>query len=182
GCLLLAFVAGAVTARLAVIAGLKHNLRTVFCQVLVAEGVALLCLSLFEIFFYSSGNNREVLVLLGFLMGVHNSTSTQLSNGRVRATHITGTLTDAGISLASVISAMLRRDPSKNAHAQKKQLKTHLTTIFSFLGGGIAGLWLFRVAGFHAMAVLSAVLMLLAVTSMALSFMKVRGTAMAARR
>lgn len=51
GCLLLAFVAGAVTARLAVIAGLKHNLRTVFCQVLVAEGVALLCLSLFEIFF-----------------------------------------------------------------------------------------------------------------------------------
>lgn len=174
GCLLLAFVAGAVTARLAVIAGLKHNLRTIFCQVLVAEGIALLCLSLFEIFFYSSGNNREVLVLLGFLMGVHNSTSTQLSNGRVRATHITGTLTDAGISLASVISAMLRRDPSKNAHAQKKQLKTHLTTIFSFLGGGIAGLWLFRLAGFHAMAALSVVLILLAVTSMALTLMRVK--------
>jgi len=182
GSLLLAFVTGAVMARLAVIAGLKHNLRTIFCQVLVAEGVALLCLSLFEIFFYSSGNNREVLVLLGFLMGVHNSTSTQLSNGRVRATHITGTLTDAGISLASVLSAMLRRDPSKHAHAQKKQLKTHLTTIFSFLIGGIAGLWLFRLAGFHAMAALSAVLILLAVTSMAMTLMKVKGAAQANAR
>lgn len=182
GGLLLAFVAGAVTARLAVISGMKNGLRTIFCMVLAAEGVALFFLSLFEIFFYSAGNNREVLVLLGFLMGVHNSTSTQLSNGRVRATHITGTLTDAGISLASVLSALLRRDPSKNVHGQKKQLKTHLTTIFSFLGGGIAGLWLFRLFGFQAMAALGLALLLLALTSMALTLMKVRGSSVVAKR
>ncbi|MGU0057557.1 DUF1275 family protein [Enterobacter hormaechei] len=77
-------------------------------------------------------------------MGIHNSTSTQLSGGRVRSTHITGTLTDAGISLASVMVAMMRRDYSKDTAAQKSQLKTHLTTLFSFISGGIAGLILFR--------------------------------------
>ncbi|MBA2814343.1 YoaK family protein [Candidatus Pantoea persica] len=153
GGLLLAFVAGAVTARLAVISGMKNGLCTIFCMVLAAEGVALFFLSLLEIFFYSAGNNREVLVLLGFLMGVHNSTSTQLS--------------DAGISLASVLSALLCRDPSKNVHGQKKQLKTHLTTIFSFLGGGIAGLWLFRLFGFQAMAMLGLALTLMKVRSRA---------------
>lgn len=174
--LLAAFVSGAVCARLAVIAGMKNNLRTIFCIVLTLEGAALLLMSLFEILFYSAKNNREVLVLMGFLMGVHNSTSTQLSNGRVRSTHITGTLTDAGIALASVLSAVLRRDPSKDQIAQKKQLKTHLTTIFSFLCGGIAGLWLFGLYGFYAMAVLGLILMLLAITSMSLTVRRVRGS------
>jgi len=45
---------------------------------------------------------------------------------------------------------------------------------FTFLGGGIVGLWLFRHAGFHAMAVLGAVLILLALTSMAMTLMRVR--------
>ena len=55
--------------------------------------------------------------------GDPHSTSTQLSSGRVRSTHITGTLTDAGISLASVVVAMLRRDYSKDTAAQKASLK-----------------------------------------------------------
>ena len=98
-------------------------------------------------------------------MGLHNSTSTQLSNGRVRSTHITGTLTDAGISFASVIVAMLRRDFSKDTQAQKSQLTTHLTTIFSFLTGGVVGLSLFDYFGFASMTAVGLVLTTVAVLS-----------------
>jgi uncharacterized membrane protein YoaK (UPF0700 family) len=82
----------------------------------------------------------------------------------VRSTHITGTLTDAGISLASVTVAMLRRDYSKDTR-QKSQLKTHLTTLFSFITGGIAGLLLFRWIGFNAMLALGLMLAVVATVS-----------------
>ena len=87
------------------------------------------------------------------------------TSGRVRATDITGTLTDAGISLASVLVAMLRRDYSKDTAAQKSQLKTHLTALFSFITGGIAGLLLFRWIGFNAMLALGLMLAVVAIVS-----------------
>ena len=124
-----AFVCGAVLARIIVLWGIVHNCRLIFCQILFAEGLFLTGISLYEIYFHTFSSNREIIVVLCGLMGLHNSTSTQLSGGRVRSTHITGTLTDAGISLASVLAAMLRRDFSKDSAAQKSQLKTHLTTI-----------------------------------------------------
>ncbi|MCT9872543.1 DUF1275 domain-containing protein, partial [Paenarthrobacter aurescens] len=72
---------------------------------LLAEGIFLLLTSLVEILWYSERNNGEILVTLSLLMGIHNSTSTQLSSGRVRSTHVTGTLTDAGIALGSWLRA-----------------------------------------------------------------------------
>ena len=117
-------------------------------------------------YFHSFATNQEIIIFLCGLMGIHNSTSTQLSGSRVRSTHITGTLTDAGISLASVMVAMLRRDYSKDTAAQKSQLKTHLTTLFSFISGGIAGLILFRAFGFHAMLALGLMLVLVAAFSL----------------
>ncbi len=165
--IILSFVTGAITARIIVLWGIIHNVRLIFSQVLLAEGLLLAGVSLYEIYFHSFATNREIIIFLCGLMGVHNSTSTQLSGGRVRSTHITGTLTDAGISLASVAVAMLRRDYSKDSSAQKSQLKTHLTTLFSFITGGIAGLLLFRAFGFNAMLALGVMLVLVAAFSIA---------------
>jgi uncharacterized membrane protein YoaK (UPF0700 family) len=61
--------------------------------------------------------------------------------------------------------AMLRRDYSKDTAAQKSQLKTHLTTLFSFITGGIAGLLLFRWVGFNAMLALGLMLTVVATVS-----------------
>lgn len=173
GTTLLAFVGGAITARIAVISGLANGNRIIFCQVLLIEGVALVALSLFELFYYSPGNNREIIVLLGFLMGLHNSTSTQLSSGRVRSTHITGTLTDAGIALASLFAAMIRRDHSKEVVAQRKQFLTHIITILSFLLGGVAGLMLFNRFGFMAMCAIGALIICLSLASMITTVVRV---------
>ncbi|RAU39110.1 YoaK family protein [Enterobacter sp. RIT418] len=172
--IILSFVTGAIIARITVLWGITHNVRLIFSQVLFAEGLLLGGVSLYEIYFHSFATNREIIIFLCGLMGVHNSTSTQLSGGRVRSTHITGTLTDAGISLASVAVAMLRRDYSKDSAAQKSQLKTHLTTLFSFITGGIAGLLLFRGFGFNAMLALGIMLVLVAAFSIARISWRVR--------
>ena len=167
--LLLAFVIGGGLARVAVIAGQK--LRTIFCLILLAEGVALTAVSVFEILFYSVRFNGEILITLGFLMGVHNSTSTQLSNGRMRSTHVTGTLTDVGIALGSFFlsSFVFSRDKGLDRRFFQKQLHTHLTTIFSFLSGCLAGLVLFDLFGFHAMLALGVFLIVVALSAIVMT-------------
>ncbi len=172
--IILAFVTGAIVARIIVLWGIVHNVRLIFCQVLFIEGLLLAGVSLYEMFFHTFTTNREIIVFLCGLMGIHNSTSTQLSGGRVRSTHITGTLTDAGISLASVVVAMLRRDYSKDTAGQKNQLITHLTTLFSFITGSIAGLILFRWFGFNAMLALGVILVLVAAFSIVSTSLRVR--------
>ena len=172
--IILSFVTGAIIARIIVLWGIMHNVRLIFCQVLFIEGLLLAGVSLYEMFFHTFTTNREIIVFLCGLMGIHNSTSTQLSGGRVRSTHITGTLTDAGISLASVVVAMLRRDYYKDTAAQRSQLKTHLTTLFSFITGGIAGLILFRWFDFHAMLALGLMLVFVATFSIINTSLRVR--------
>ncbi|POU72635.1 DUF1275 domain-containing protein [Leclercia sp. LSNIH6] len=172
--IILSFVTGAIIARIIVLWGIMHNVRLIFCQVLFIEGLLLAGVSLHEIYFHTFTTNREIIVFLCGLMGIHNSTSTQLSGGRVRSTHITGTLTDAGISLASVVVAMLRRDYSKDTAAQRSQLTTHLTTLFSFITGGIAGLVLFRWFGFTAMLALGFMLVFVAAFSIITTSLRVR--------
>ncbi|MDU3302595.1 MAG: YoaK family protein, partial [Enterobacter ludwigii] len=174
GTIILSFVAGAIMARIIVLWGIIHNIRLVFCQILLVEGLLLTGVSCYEMYFHALTTNREIIIFLCGLMGIHNSTSTQLSGGRVRSTHITGTLTDAGISLASVLVAMLRRDYSKDTAAQKSQLKTHLTTIFSLITGGIAGLILFRWIGFNAMLALGVMLVVVAAFSIISTSVRVR--------
>lgn len=164
--LITAFVIGSASARFVVDTGLRNKIRTIYCFVILAEGVALTLTSVFETVLYSPQNNREILVLLGFLMGIHNSTSTQLSNGRVRSTHITGTLTDAGIALGSFISSFITRAAPDDRRPHKKQLNTHLTTVFSFLSGCIAGLLLFKEFGFNAMIMLGIFLVAVALLSL----------------
>ncbi|QDK20421.1 DUF1275 domain-containing protein [Leclercia adecarboxylata] len=172
--IILSFVTGAIIARIIVLWDIIQNVRLIFCQVLFIEGLLLAGVSLYEMYFHTFTTNREIIVFLCGLMGIHNSTSTQLSGGRVRSTHITGTLTDAGISLASVVVAMLRRDYSKDTAAQRSQLKTHLTTLFSFITGGIAGLILFRWFGFNAMLALGLMLVFVAAFSIISTSLRVR--------
>lgn len=104
--IIVSFAAGAFISRLLVIWGTAYNNRLIFCHILFMEGAALTGVSFFEIFFHSASSCQMIIVLCG-LMGIHNATSTQLSNGRVRSTHITGALTDAGLSLASLFAAVV---------------------------------------------------------------------------
>nr|WP_290830566.1 YoaK family protein [Halomonas sp.] len=110
-----------------------------------------------------------MLIILDFLRGGHNSTSTQRSNGRVRSTHVTGTLTDAGIALGSFLSSLVARKQGDDRRSSRKQLYTHLTTIISFLTGCLAGLVLFDLFGFKAMLALGAILIVVPLIAIAIT-------------
>jgi uncharacterized membrane protein YoaK (UPF0700 family) len=163
--LIIAFVIGATLSRLLVGFGLRRNVRTIFCLLLMAEGLLLLGIAMFELFWFTENNNREILISLGLLMGLHNSTSTQISRGRVRSTHITGTLTDTGIALGALMCASLSQTPTSERQALLSVLVTHLVTIGSFLTGCMAGYLLFTRAGFYAMAALGLFIALIAASN-----------------
>lgn len=149
GSMLCAFFMGAFLTRILVIWGTRRHLRTIFCLVLLTEGGLLTLMALFELLFYSTSNNNEAIVFLAFLMGIHNTNSTQLSDGRVRSTHITGTLTDAGIALGSLICSL---KSTAKISTPRKIFYTHVITLFSFLSGGFAGILLYWAFGFKTMA------------------------------
>ncbi|MDI9280007.1 YoaK family protein [Pantoea sp. EABMAA-21] len=168
------FISGSVIARIGIAAGIRNGIRTIFSCLLLAEGGMLVLTSLFEVYHYSPANNAEIILLLAFLMGMHNSTSTQLSDGRVRATHITGTLKDAGIAAGSLLSGWLRREQHRSLSTSKLQLSTHLITACSFLGGGLAGVLLYRTMGYSALAVPGIVLISIALLSIAFTLYRTR--------
>lgn len=105
--------------------------------------------------------------MLALLMGLHNATSTQLSGGRIRSTHVTGTLTDAGIALGSWLRASISRREAADRPVHRALLSTHLVTITSFLSGCIAGYFLFITFGFSAMAGLACLLILTSLSGIA---------------
>ncbi|ECF8076552.1 DUF1275 domain-containing protein [Salmonella enterica] len=168
GSVLISFLSGSVVTRITAIWGRIRKYRTVFCQILLMEGLLLTSISLYEIFEHSLSSNRTVILILCFLMGIHNSVSTQLSNGRVRTTHLTGTLTDTGITFATLFAAMLRRDCSGDNLILRNQLVTQLIIIFSFLSGGIAGIILFKWSGFKSVACVGLILTGVAASSIIL--------------
>ncbi|MEL4073365.1 YoaK family protein [Ochrobactrum sp. GPK 3] len=166
GSIIMSFATGAICSRLIVVWGAAYNNRLIFCQILLLEGGILTGVSVYEVFFYSASSNGKMILILSALMGMHNAISTQLSNGRVRSTHITGAITDAGISLASLLSAFFCRHDGKEFDTQVRQLTTHLITIFSFSSGAIAGLVLFKWLSFQSMAAVGMTLTGLAMSSM----------------
>ena len=158
--LIAAFLGGCTTARLITLLGESLKIRTIFCIILVLEGITLATASLFESLFYSPAHNNELLTIMAFLMGLHNTTSTQLSNGRVRSTHITGTLTDVGIALGSYIWSFIIQTAPCNRYYAFKQLFTHLTTIVCFLSGCVTGILFFKGYAFKAMLSVAIILII----------------------
>ncbi len=138
--LLTCFLTGAFTSRLAVALAKKINLRTIYAHILLIEGLLLVLPIIYSFWYPNSIQHGYYLFGLSFLLGVHNATSTQLSQGKVRTTHITGTLTDAGIVIANLLLHPIMRHPP----AQLKQfyylLSVYFTSLVSFFIGGLLGI------------------------------------------
>lgn len=98
--------------------------------------------------------------MLGFLLGLHNSTSTQLSQGKVRTTHITGTLTDAGITLATLLLHRVLRYSAEERRHHQYLLSIYLTATGAFITGGIIGVLSFNLFSMQAFSLAGIVLVL----------------------
>jgi len=77
-------------------------------------------------------------------MGLQNAIITKLSGARIRTTHVTGLVTDAGIEIGKLL---YRNDPARPdlvpVIADGAKLALLLSLIGLFFSGGIAGALLF---------------------------------------
>ncbi|MBK3402885.1 DUF1275 domain-containing protein [Methylorubrum populi] len=152
--LVVTFVTGAMTATLLIGIGRGRCLRGVYAYGVLAEATMLAFLGILAPFLSADGRNASLALGLSFLLGLQNATVTQITNARVRTTHVTGMVTDIGIGLANVLG----QDPATD----RTKLRLHLLTVGAFLGGGIFGALLYRCIGTTLLRIVALLLALLA--------------------
>lgn len=153
--IVLTFVAGAMAATLLIDAGRTRHLPGVYAYGVLGEALMLLMLGCAAPFLPEETRGAVLALGLSFLLGLQNATVTQITNARVRTTHVTGMVTDIGIGLANLIE----RHPG----ADRDKLRLHIVTVGAFLGGGILGVVLFQAIGTALLVVVAGILAALAI-------------------
>ena len=88
-------------------------------------------------------------MLLCFIMGLHNAVTSIISGAAVRTTHLTGTVTDIGIELSRLAYVNVHHHHGRERIVANRQKLTLLLLILaSFLGGGVVGALGFKHIGF----------------------------------
>lgn len=164
--MLVTFVSGAFLSTTLVSLGQRVNLRSRYAIGLLVEAGLLL---LFGLSGSRLGEKVEFFVpttvlLLCFIMGLHNALTTNLSGAAVRTTHLTGVVTDIGIEL-SRLTYFNWRDGRNAARitADRKKLALVGLVFFSFFIGAVVGAIGFKRFGFKSTVPLSGFLCFLAV-------------------
>jgi uncharacterized membrane protein YoaK (UPF0700 family) len=171
--MVLFFLAGAFATGFLVQLGTRLRLRSRYALPLFIEA---LLLTLFGLRGTALALHRELLVpatvvLLCFLMGMHNAVVTHISSAVVRTTHMTGIVTDIGIELARWTVGHGRHPlSSAHEHELRARLSLHALILVSFFGGGVVGALGFSQLGYAISLVFAGVLLLLAVRPIALDF------------
>ncbi len=170
------FLAGAFTTGILVEVGVRLHLRGRYAIALALE-------ALLMVVFGRSGTtlaqHRELVVpatvvLLCFLMGMHNAVVTHISHAVVRTTHMTGIVTDIGIELARLASRQRRAAQPALESGLRSLLTLHSLILCSFFAGGLAGAFGFSEFGYPISLAFALVLLLLAVRPIVLD-LRLRG-------
>jgi uncharacterized membrane protein YoaK (UPF0700 family) len=161
------FIVGAVVSTVMIVVGRHYRRRSQYAFPLMLEAILLIIFSF--VGFYSQCSAGEcifpLMFLLSFMMGMQNALGTKLSNSEVRTTHVTGTVTDMGISLARW---MLSKHPlfHQSVNFDLNRLRFNCALVLSFLIGGIIGAWGFSQVGFYFCFLPVAILLWLSVRPM----------------
>lgn len=154
--LIMGFSSGAAFAAYTIQISRYFKRRNPFALALMSSGSTLILLGIWAIA-YGTQHPHELLIEFGlfFAMGSQNATVTQLSNNEVRATHMTGILTDLGIEIGNGLFSRKRMSVSK--------FKLCTLILGSFIAGGILGIALFQSAlGIRSLLIYGGVLFALA--------------------
>jgi uncharacterized membrane protein YoaK (UPF0700 family) len=154
--LVVAFIFGAGMAALAIQAGERKKIRSIYALAIAAEAVALLLLSAALVLAPLGMHETFLVVILSFVMGLQNAVTTMISRARVRTTHVSGMATDIGIELAALVGG----DASRQDALPK--LSLHSLTLACFAVGGVCGAVLFGFVGYWLFVIAAAILLLIA--------------------
>jgi uncharacterized membrane protein YoaK (UPF0700 family) len=149
--MLLSFMTGALVCSTLISLGQRRRLRSRYAITLTIEAALLL---VFGFLGYRLEHELVVtlpttVMLLCFIMGMHNAVTSIISGAAVRTTHLTGTVTDIGIELSRLAYVNVHtRHGRARIMANRKRLKFNLLLVFSFILGGLGGAMGFRYIGF----------------------------------
>ncbi|WP_288430828.1 YoaK family protein [uncultured Pantoea sp.] len=160
------FIVGALFSTLIINAGRRRKIRTIYAVNIFIEGIALVALGVIEARYPIAASGVVLILSLSFLMGLQNAVVTRISNARVRTTHVSGTSTDIGIELAMLFDVLRRKESPKDAPLYLERLRLHTYTIFAFLVGGVAGIWLWHLLNYYFLVLIGLGLMGMALVAM----------------
>lgn len=152
--LVAAFICGASVIALIIQAGERLRLRMIYALAVLIEASLLLATGL--LFLTDRADAVVLIVVLSFVMGLQNATTTMISKARVRTTHVSGMATDLGIELAAFWG------PEEARREAIPKLKLHGLSLGCFAGGGILGALIFGLVGSWLFVLAAAVLFVIA--------------------
>ena len=163
--MMLSFLAGAFVCTTLISFGQRRRMRSRYAATLVFEAVLMMVFG-----FMGNRLQEEIrftlpstVMLLCFIMGMHNTVTSIISGAAVRTTHLTGTVTDIGIELSRLAYVNVHhRKGRERIVANRQKLTLLLLILASFLGGGVVGALGFRHIGFKITVPLAAFLCFLA--------------------
>ncbi len=157
----LSFLLGAFFTTLCVRWARARGLESEYALPLIGEAVLLV---LFGVTGHAFAGGRVLgtVMLLCFTMGLQNAIITKLSNHVIRTTHMTGMITDIGISLGRIVVGVTGKTGTAIA-SDLAALRLLSSLVFLFFLGGVTGAFGFKRVGFFFTIPLAAVLVLLAV-------------------
>ena len=151
--MMLSFMAGAFLCTTLISLGQRRRMRSRYALTLVLEAGFLLVFGLMgarletEIRF----TLPTTVMLLCFIMGMHNAVTSIISGAAVRTTHMTGTVTDIGIELSRLAYVNRHQRPGRERIvANRQKLVLLLLLLVSFIGGGVTGALAFKHVGYKA--------------------------------
>ncbi len=159
------FMMGAASAGLLISLGQRRRFRSHYALSLMVESGLLL---IFGFSGYRLTQKEELflpvtVILLSFIMGMHNATVTNISNAEVRTTHMTGIVTDLGVELSRLFYFnRTKRRRAQKIIANRDRIKLHCLILVSFLVGGLVGALGFKHIGYKVTLFFSAFLFFLA--------------------
>ena len=163
--MMLSFLGGAFVCTTLISFGQRRRMRSRYALTLVLEAVLMMVFG-----FMGARLQQEIrftlpstVMLLCFIMGMHNTVTSIISGAAVRTTHLTGTVTDIGIELSRLTYVNVHhRHGRERIVANRQKLTLLLLILVSFLGGGVTGALGFRHIGFKVTVPLAGFLCFLA--------------------
>lgn len=149
--MMLSFLAGAFVCTTLISFGQRRRMRSRYALTLVFEAILMMVFG-----FMGNRLQQEIrftlpstVMLLCFIMGMHNTVTSIISGAAVRTTHLTGTVTDIGIELSRLTYVNVHhRHGRERIVANRQKLTLLLLILASFIVGGVSGALGFRHIGF----------------------------------
>lgn len=163
--MMLSFLAGAFVCTTLISLGQRRRMRSRYALTLVFEALLMMVFG-----FMGNRLQQEIeftlpvtVMLLCFIMGLHNTVTSIISGAAVRTTHLTGTVTDIGIELSRLTYVNVHHRKGRDRIlANRQKLSLLLLILAAFLAGGVVGALGFKHIGFKVTVPLAGFLCFLA--------------------